>query len=118
MTLNSNNSAGTTHVGTNDVFTVTLVSSDGSAETLPVSNQGSGIFKVNHTPTIAGIYNLEAHLNNDYTDQDLSISTSVGGSPYIVTVYPDQIDPTLCFIDVPSPTIPQQIAGVPFTFNI
>lgn len=70
VTLKTKNSQGTLHVGTDDVFEVKLVSTDGSVpdQILLVTYSGAGVFKATVTPTIAGTYNVEANLTNDYTD--------------------------------------------------
>lgn len=59
------------------------------------------------TPTIAGQYTMTVKIKNFYTDSDSSLSTEIAGSPFTVTVYPGLVDPTKCYSDVPSSSIPE-----------
>ena len=118
VTMQSKNMAGVAHDVDSDTYTV--VFSDGISETFTETaiDQGSGLHSASFTPTLIGTYTVTINLTNDYTDTDSSILTQINGSGYTVVVYPGPIVVSKCYYNNQITTIPEQVAGVSYEFNV
>ena len=91
MTIQSREYNGVAIDYSNDMYTIDLVIGSNIYSTT-ATYVLNGLYSAQVTPSIAGTYQLQVNLYNDYTTRT-GASNNISGYPLTVTVVPGEIDP-------------------------
>ena len=121
MTMQSRNAAGTAYSVNDDTYYITWTCTESArcgstSYTGYGSHYSSGLYTASFTPTKAGTYTINVYMTNDYTAAVPSVSTTVSGQGYTVTVYPGEIDPAKCYTNLSGSPLTQ--ASIAYNFYI